>query len=231
MPRVLVALDSQWGDARTNLSTYLQLYLNMDRRDNKADGVLNGPTTEAWFDNWYRHLLALGVRFVRGAARCLDPPAFDPGQPPHLRPRVQLTLADGTRLLRTTRSSPWMRPGPSSSPRPCVRRARGGTVASLDGFATSAPPPDGPLQPGATRPQARRDPYAMDQMGRVPWDRFQTLCGIQYYFDTEFQLLRGHMLLTGTEWALSSINQTGMWERRPTSGSRRPHLGALGRHR
>ena len=43
----------------------------------------------------------------------------------------------------------------------------------------------------------RRDPYAMDEMGKVPWDRFQTLGGIQYYFDTEFQLLRGHMYYSG----------------------------------
>ena len=56
MPRVLAAFDTRWGDARTNVSTYLQLQLQMDRRDNKADGVLNGPTTESWFDHWYRHL-------------------------------------------------------------------------------------------------------------------------------------------------------------------------------
>ncbi len=48
----------------------------MDRRDNKADGVLNGPTTEAWFDHWYRHLRSLGVRFVHGAAARLEPAAL-----------------------------------------------------------------------------------------------------------------------------------------------------------
>ena len=85
-------------------------------------------------------------------------------------------------------------------------------MAGLDGFATMPPPPDGPLQSATTRPRQRRDPYSMDEMGRLPWDRFQTLCGIQYYFDTEFQLLRGHLLLTSTEWALSSINQSGLWE-------------------
>nr|WP_319445743.1 MULTISPECIES: NAD(P)-binding protein [unclassified Mycobacterium] len=216
MPRVLVALDSQWGDARTNMSTYLQLYLNMDRRDNKADGVLNGPTTEAWFDNWYRHLLALGVRFVRGAAQCLDPPAFDPSQPPHLRPRVHVTLADGTQVAPDYTVVAVDAPGAEYITSALRAAGTGGTVAKLDGFTTSAPPPDGPLQAGSTRPWTRRDPYAMDQLGRVPWDRFQTLCGIQYYFDTEFQLLRGHMLLTGTPWALSSINQTGMWEQRPS---------------
>jgi hypothetical protein len=55
----------------------------------------------------------------------------------------------------------------------------------------------------------------MDQMGLVPWDRFQTLAGIQFYFDTEFRLVRGHVYYSGTEWGLSSINQQDLWERKP----------------
>ena len=215
MPRVLAAFDSRWGDARTNLSTYLQLQLQMDRRDNKADGVLNGPTTESWFDHWYRHLVELGVRFVRGAAERLEPPASDPRQPPHLRPRVQVTLADGTRLAPDYTVVAVDAPGAERITEALRATGTGGTVAELDGFTTSVPPLDSPLQPDAARPEARRDPYAMDDMGRVPWDRFQTLGGIQYYFDTEFQLLRGHMYYSGTEWALSSINQHGLWEKKP----------------
>jgi uncharacterized protein with NAD-binding domain and iron-sulfur cluster len=215
MPKVLAAFDSRWGDARTNITTYLQLQLQMDRNDNKADGVLNGPTTESWFDHWYRHLVELGVRFVQGAANRLEPPASDRLRPPHLRSRVDVVLADGTRLAPdyvvvavdapTAERITW-----------ALREAgTGGAVAGLDGFTTSVPPPTGPLQPEATRPTARRDPYVMDEMGREPWDRFQTLAGIQYYFDTEFQLVRGHVYYTGTEWGLSSINQHGLWERRP----------------
>jgi uncharacterized protein with NAD-binding domain and iron-sulfur cluster len=215
MPRVLAAFDSRWGDARTNISTYLQLYLNMDRRDNKADGVLNGPTTEAWFDHWYRHLVALGVRFLRNAAIRLDPPAFDPSQPPHLRPRVQITLADGTRVTPDYTIVAVDAPAAEIITSTLRAAGTGGTVAGLEGFTTFAPPPDGPLQPITTRPQQRRNPYDMDELGLVPWDRFQTLCGIQYYFDTEFQLLRGHMVYAGTEWALSSINQQGFWEKQP----------------
>ena len=215
MPRVLAAFDSRWGDARTNITTYLQLYLNMDRRDDKADGVLNGPTTEAWFDHWYRHLVALGVRFVHGAATRLDPPPFDPSQPPHLRPRVRITFADGTRLTPDYTVVAVDAPAAEYITSALRAAGTGGTAARLDGFTTSPPPPDGPLQPAATRPQHRRNPYALDEMGRVPWDRFQTLCGIQYYFDTEFQLLRGHMYYAGTEWALSSINQHGLWEKQP----------------
>lgn len=212
MPRILVALDSFWGDARTNMSTYLQLYLNMDRRDNKADGVLNGPTSEAWLDHWYRYLDALGVSFVHNAAARLDPPAIDPTQPPHLRPRAQITLADGTRVAPDYTVVAVDAPGAEYITAPLRAAGTGGAVAGLDGFTTLPPPPDGPLQPVMTRPRQRRDPYSMDEMGRLPWDRFQTLCGIQYYFDTEFQLLRGHLLLTSTEWALSSINQSGLWE-------------------
>ena len=194
MPRVLVALDSHWGDARTNITTYLQLYLNMDRRDNKADGVLNGPTTESWFDHWYRHLVALGVRFVHSAATRLDPPAFDPTQPPHLRPRVQITFADGTQIAPdytvVAVDAPASRIHHFGVARGGHRRHRGqaGRFHHLRSPAR---------RPAATRydpaRRRRRDPYSMDEMGRVPWDRFQTLCGIQYYFDTEFQLLRGHL--------------------------------------
>lgn len=215
MPRVLAAFDSRWGDARTNITTYLQLYLNMDRHDDKADGVLNGPTTEAWFDNWYHHLVALGVHFVRAAANRLDSFAFDPSQPPHLRPRVQITFADGTRVTPDYTVVAIDAPAAEYITSPLRAAGTGGTVGRLDGFTTLAPPPEGPLQPASTRPQQRRNPYDMDELGRVPWDRFQTLCGIQYYFDTEFQLLRGHMLYAGTEWALSSINQHGFWEKQP----------------
>lgn len=215
MPRVLAAFDSRWGDARTNLSTYLQLYLNMDRTDNKADGVLNGPTTEAWFDHWYRHLVALGVGFVHNAATRLDPPAFDPTQPPHLRPRVQITFADGTQATPDYTIVAVDAPAAEYITTALRAGGTGGTVTGLDGFTTFAPPPDGPLQPASTRPRRRRNPYAIDELGRVPWDRFQTLCGIQYYFDTEFQLLRGHMLYADTDWALSSINQQGLWEKQP----------------
>lgn len=226
MPRVLAAFDSRWGDARTNLTTYLQLQLQMDRRDTKADGVLNGPTTESWFDHWYRHLVELGVRFVRAAVDRLDPPSVDPRQPAHLRPRAQITLSDGTRVATDYTVVAVDAPGAERITAALREAGTGGTVARLDGFTTSAPPPEGPLQPDATRPGSRRDPYAMDQLGRVPWDRFQTLAGIQYFFDTEFQLLRGHMYYSGTGWALSSINQHGLWECRPTL-TRDGHVSVL----
>jgi hypothetical protein len=215
MPRVLAAFDSHWGDARTNLTTYLQLQLQMDRRDDKADGVLNGPTTEAWFDHWYRHLVELGVRFVQRGADSLIAPGAAMAQPPHLRPRVHVQLSDGARLAPDYVVVAVDAPAAERITGALRAAGTGGTVAGLSGFSTSTPPPGGPLQADATRPSGRRDPYSLNQMGRVPWDRFQTLAGIQYFFDTEFQLLRGHMYYSGSEWGLSSITQSGMWERQP----------------
>ena len=154
MPRVLAAMNSRWGDARTNISTYLQLYLNMDRRDNKADGVLNGPTTEAWFDHWTRHLVALGVGFERNAAMRLDALVFDPSAPPFMRPRVQITFADGTQVTPDYTVVAVDAPAAEIITSALRAAGAGGTVAKLKGFTTFAPPPDGPLQPGATRPPA-----------------------------------------------------------------------------
>ncbi len=218
MPKVLAAFDSRWGDARTNISTYLQLVLRTERADDKADGVLNGPTTEAWFDNWYHHLVGLGVRFARARVDHLEPPPADRRVPPHLRPRVRVVLSDGTRHTADYIVCAVDAPTAEHLTTHLRDGGTGGTVAELDGFATSAPPPTGPLQPQATRSGDRRDPYAVAEVGRMKWDRFQTLAGIQFYFDTEFQLVRGHIYYSGSEWGLSSINQQGMWENRPVLG-------------
>jgi putative NAD(P)-binding protein len=215
MPKILAAYSLPWGDARTTLTTFLQLFLQMDPRDDKADGVLNGPTTNSWFDHWYRHLVELGVRFVRVGVDHLEPPAVDRLRPPHLRPRVPVVLADGTSVTPDYTVVAVDAPTAERITQALREAGTGGTVADLDGFTTSAPPTTGPLEPEATRPPARRDPYLMDQMGRAPWDRFQTLTGIQFYFDTEFRLVRGHVYFSGTEWGLTSINQQGVWEKEP----------------
>lgn len=99
MPKVLAAFDARWGDARTNLTTYLQLQLQMDRRDNKADGVLNGPTTESWFDHWYRHLVQLGRGSVESARYVVDHPA------------ERGAVARGSTSAQCVASPPWRIPG------------------------------------------------------------------------------------------------------------------------
>ena len=209
--KVLAAFDSRWGDARTNLDTYLQLQLRMDRRDNKADGVLNGPTSEAWFDHWYRHLAHMGVKFVNAGVNKLDVKndrviAKVTGQG-NVEPNYIVVATDAHTAEEVTAN---------------LRNASfGGTVGELSGYATSKPVDNAPTRlPGDPTPphtgvENQRDPTKIGSVGLKDWDRFQTLSGIQYYFDTEFQLVRGHVYFSNSPWGLSSINQTGLWHEQP----------------
>jgi uncharacterized protein with NAD-binding domain and iron-sulfur cluster len=222
MPKVLAAFDALYGDARTNLDTYLQLQLRLDRRDNKADGVLDGPTSEAWFDHWYHHLLAMGVTFRRGELTTL---ALDAGTG-----RIAATVTPPDGSAATTVAADYLVVATDASHAEEVTKGLraagvGGTVAGLDGYYSflpvGTPPsrlPGVPTSPHPTDPTttpSRRSGYGIDDIGRHAWDRFQTLSGIQYYFDTEFQLVRGHVYFTGSEWGLSSINQSGLWHDQP----------------
>lgn len=217
MPKILAAFDSAWGDARTNIDTYLQLQLRMDRRDNKADGVLNGPTSEAWFDHWYRHLRHMGVEFVNARLETLE-----------------MDNSSG-RVVAKVKGSGWGKKKVEDDYIVVATDAFtaekvtgglrqdgfGGTVGELAGYATSRPvakPPTrlpGDPSPPHTGIEGERDPRNIDQVGVQLWDRFQTLSGIQYYFDTEFQLVRGHVYYSNSPWGLSSINQTGLWAEQP----------------
>lgn len=63
-----------------------------------------------------------------------------------------------------------------------------------------------------------------DVYGEHPTDRFQTFAGVQYYFEHDFKLVRGHVYLPDTEWGLSAVSQGQFWPRRaipdPASGIR-----------
>ena len=50
-----------------------------------------------------------------------------------------------------------------------------------------------------------------DLYGAEPSDRFQTFTGIQYYFEQDFRLVRGHVYFPETDWGLSVISQRQFW--------------------
>ena len=219
MPKVLAAFDSVYGDARTNIDTYLQLQLNVHRANDKVDAILNGPTSEAWFDHWYRHLDALGVTFE--AAQLLP---FELDDDDQLIVEVKDPGGHADTKRRIEADYVVVATDAVTAERACahIRDRVGGTVSALAGYTSSRPTNDGPSRlPGTPTAPHRdevdaRNPYKIDEVGTRPWDRFQTLSGIQYYFDTEFQLVRGHVYVTGSDWGLSSINQSGMWQDRPS---------------
>lgn len=47
--------------------------------------------------------------------------------------------------------------------------------------------------------------------GETARDRFQTFTGVQFYFDHDFRLVRGHVFFPDTEWGLSAISQEQFW--------------------
>ena len=270
MPKILAGFDSRFGDARTNISTYIQLNMALDRYDSKADGVLNGPTTEAWFDHWYVHLRKLGVDFqaklLRGftldasgtlvarvappppdpAFDCLEPDVDPEGEPVEdpLEDAEELktddkdkryydyyvVATDAFRAELTTRplraqngyaeAIAYLDSLVADAPKE-IERKRAlrtmSTVIGLDGWATSEPPAD----PRATNRVGlgARNPFKLAELGTVKWDRFQTVSGIQYFFDTEFQLVRGHVYYSNSEWGLSAINESGFWTDKPNLGT------------
>ncbi|MCA9718271.1 MAG: NAD(P)-binding protein [Myxococcales bacterium] len=201
--KVLAAFNAEWGDARTNGSTYVQLLLNSLVHRDKINGCLDGPTTDAWFVPWRRHLERLGVEFVAGRVETIQ--LDERGR---VRPIVRYDDEDRARpdddadyyVLATdviaaealTRALPQV-----------------GVPGQLAGFSTTLRAAD-PSGRGAARP---RDPYT--ESGVEPWDRLQTLSGVQYFFTTDLKLVHGHMYFGSAEWALSSINHHQFWARRP----------------
>jgi len=66
IPRMLVAMDAQLGNARTIGSTSMQLLLDFTTSGVANDRTMGGPTSEMWIDPWVAHLKALGVQFHPG---------------------------------------------------------------------------------------------------------------------------------------------------------------------
>jgi uncharacterized protein with NAD-binding domain and iron-sulfur cluster len=256
MPRILAAFDARYGDARTNMSTYVQLNMLLDRYDSKADGVLNGPTTDAWFDPWYDHLTKLHVKFEPAAlisfaydhrlerlratiSRDLSALDADAEIAPddlalaHFPKRgdevveadyfVAATDAFRAELVTTYLREQqyddhdWLPRGlltdlneDEGNKRQALRNMS--TVLGLEGFTTMGPPDDDPYGPNVA---VRRNPFDVASLGKTRWDRFQTLSGVQFFFDTEFQVLNGHVYYSTSDWRLSSINSTGLWSDKP----------------
>lgn len=50
-----------------------------------------------------------------------------------------------------------------------------------------------------------------ERFGESAEDRLQTFTGIQYSFDQDFKLVRGHTYFPETEWGLSAISQAQFW--------------------
>jgi hypothetical protein len=217
-PRVLAAFDGAWGDARTNGNTFVQLYLNNVLPLPKTDGTLNGPTTPALFRPWRRYLAEhLGVEFLQGSLERLE--LVEGRLVPHIRvfeePRGRweerqdttvstvlsdveepvdyyVVATDAVTAEQVTKDLPPL-----------------GVVEGLRGFTSQVPP-----NPRGSEPAQPRTPGVLP--GHVPWDRFQTLTGIQFFFPSSVRLAEGYLYFLDAPWGLSAINSQQYWAMPPT---------------
>ncbi len=66
IPRMMVAMDSERGSARTIGTITIQLLMDFAFAGAQTDRTMGGPTTQMWIDPWIAHLLASGVTFHAG---------------------------------------------------------------------------------------------------------------------------------------------------------------------
>jgi hypothetical protein len=215
--RVLAAFDAIWGDARTCGDTFIQLLLNNVSDLPKTDGTLCGPTTEAWLAPWRRYLETLGVRFEQAELLGFE---HDAGRGLVVRER-RFDHSTNDWETRERRLGPKDKGYPQyfivALDAPAAAKAtealdKIGVLQNLQPFVHKVPGnPDDPLLD--LRAEIERDPYT--RLGERPWDRFQTLSGVQYFFTADFCLSDGYMYYQDTDWALSSVNSQHLWRRRP----------------
>ena len=66
VPRMLVAMDSKKGNARTNGVVSMQLLLDFATDGEACDRTMGGPTSQMWINPWTAHLRNLGVQLHLG---------------------------------------------------------------------------------------------------------------------------------------------------------------------
>lgn len=235
--RVLAALDGAHGDARSCGNTYVQLLTEALVPTERNNCTLNGPTSEAWFFHWRKHLETLGVRFFQGELRKLEsrrgqlvahvfcpaeqdarPESSAPRPTPPSEPREPLEdeeedepvrLEAGVRLHGDAEPLPvyFVVATDVLSAAQVSRDLRSGIPARLMDYAYKVPE-----HPGSSK-LVERDPE--QQGGQNKWDRLQTISGIQYFFEKQVSLFDGYIYCVDAEWGLSAICSHLVWQDHP----------------
>jgi hypothetical protein len=210
--RVLVALDGKWADARTTGNTYAQLLTDVLVPTDRTHATLNGPTSEAWFSHWHTHLRHLGVRFLHGTLEGFRQVGSVHGPSQRFEPVVKMDSGESAPQMTSDAyyvvAVDVLAAEVLTQQLPCI-----GVPGQLQGYTTRVPACPG--QPGTIERDPREKP------GLFGWDRLQTLSGIQYFFDTELNLINGYLYLVDAPWGISAICSPIAWQFRPILGQHR----------
>jgi uncharacterized protein with NAD-binding domain and iron-sulfur cluster len=206
--RVLAALDGRYGDARSCGNTYVQLLTQALVPTVRNNCTLNGPTSEAWFSHWRQHLERLGVKFHQGTLQEF----MLAGE--RLIARVALHAKEGEeQKIEEHGAEKDMAPvyfvvaTDLVSAARAARNLSAGVPEKLQAQAFKVPERQGSPH------LVSRDPE--QEPGRRPWDRLQTISGIQYFFKNPVSVLDGYIYCVDAEWGLSAICSQLVWQQPP----------------
>jgi len=214
-PRILAAFDAEWGDAHSDGNTFVQLLLTNVLESKAVDQVLNGPTTEAWFEHWEKYLREyLGVTFVSANVSALIGSKIGKRR---VTPKLQRvdpavdSVDELQRLIDADKIDYFVMATDAPTADRLVSdlatknpRYSAGICQELKNFTQE-------VQTNPDGNPSRRVLRKTEQYGDTTWDRFQTLTGIQFYFVNVTGVFNGHVYFMDSPSALSSINQQQFW--------------------
>jgi len=181
MTRTLVAAQAKLMSARTGGLIAWQIVFDMARVGNRADQVLDGPTSEVWIKPW--------VDYLQTAPRQVKFHKKREVTEIHCRNGVitEVTVTEvehtGTRTERTGKTE----------------------TVKADYYVAAMPVER--LDPLVTPEMRAADP----QLTKLKRLITRWMNGVIFYLDQNVRLERGHVLFVDSEWALTAISQAQFW--------------------
>jgi uncharacterized protein with NAD-binding domain and iron-sulfur cluster len=198
-PRALVAMSAKQADARTQGNIIVQLLFDQLLERDYTDGILNGPTSEAWLNHWRTFLeQSQGVRFVQGRLKGFefsdDRTLYPVGE--RADGGTQILFADGYYVV--------------ALPLAEARRIAIDLLALYEKSVTADWNQEQQLRGNTLQKLRDFEPGSVDPAH--PAGALQHMAGIQFYFDEDVQWVNGHIYFPDSEWALTAISQAMFWE-------------------
>ena len=206
-PQALVAMNAKSADARTNGSTTVQIMLDMVRESGYRDGILAGPTNEAWLEHWRRYLEAQGVEFIQGRIEGFVERRLEGSGENVVWPRVSCFEP---RHPLNDHGEPELLGGYFLLALPAHETAR----IAKEYAATIGAEPDLDLARAARIDTSlffdrQGDPLPMQPEGDT---EFRHYAGIQFYFEQDVLWLDGQVYHPNSAWGLTTVSQARFWD-------------------
>ena len=213
-PGTLGGLFGADADARTQGTVLLQCTRDHSDEGVGTDMLLNGPTDEAWFGHWHRHLLRQGVNFIPGR---LTGFTFEDGA---MRPVVEARLPSGQGTFEV-RFAPVEREGDEPHVGKQVHHVVAGALMEAQALAEQylaearANGVDDPsmrdLRALVAFPQFDNEGLRAEVRKPYPAGPLRHLSGVQYFFAQPMRFFAAHTQFLDAPSGLTAVAQPQFW--------------------